>query len=626
MQRIGEILSNLVVPPLTAAIIACVALGVGALIAKFFFDRKRPPFVESFGIGCLAVSLLTLLWGSLGWLGPSSRWSLALPLMLVAAVGWIQARPVSPLNIASFRNRTVLVLMLLLVVGVIFRLVLFPLYPPSGWDDSAFHLPLAKEILKTGRTAYFPEMLYGSIPQNAQMLYVWAIAYSPLPSAHYVHFLAYLFSLLALVRLGRAAFSIKTGWLAALFMGIMGNIQWLSCHAYVDLWVVFYFLATILVGVEAVKEGAPRKALLAGVLLGAAAGVKYTSLVGGLTLAVSLLALAGFRMPGVKRIPFKYVLGAVGLATAVALPWYVRNIVWFHNPFYPFACGLFPPGGGMYGQYGPEGAIDARWMLKQVSITHFYEQGTLWRNLLVQWTMWGVIPAGALFWRSSRFMRVIVSWAVLTLGYFLILAGGVMEDRYYLFLAPMTALTLAHAARFIYTLPPGDERGRFFRVLCWVLLVAFVGLGGVKVNWPFPPLTSQGQERVLSERVASYDLIVAANEVIPEGEVAVGIACDDGRLFADFKLLGGTDVGWANHRLIADSCTSASALARLLRERYDASYLIVNEKRLRDPVRPPLVRVNLPQDDPEFRELFHVVAQTGSGVVYHVRKPEWVAR
>ena len=80
------------------------------------------------------------------------------------------------------------------------------------------------------------------------MLYAWALVASPLSNAHFVNVLAFLFSLLAIAQLGRAAFSLKTGWLAALIMGTVGAFQWFGYHSYPDLWAMFYLLMALLVG------------------------------------------------------------------------------------------------------------------------------------------------------------------------------------------------------------------------------------------------------------------------------------------------------------------------------------------------------------------------------------------
>jgi hypothetical protein len=120
--------------------------------------------------------------------------------------------------------------------------------------------------------------------------------------------------------------------------------------------------------------------------------------------------------------------------------------------------------------------------------------------------------------------------------------------------------------------------------------------------------------------VASYDLIEAANAAIPKTSVAAGIFCGDARLYADFPLVGGEDQGLANHRILADSSTSALQLSELLRERYNASFLVVNEERLRgdEGKKYPQIYALLESPSTEFGRVFREITRIGSGVIYYI--------
>lgn len=621
MGQVGEVLVSLLAPPLIAGLIGFVALGIGAYLVGPFVKGERPPLVESFALGTLAISLLTLLWGLLGWMGIYARWSLALPLILVGILGWIQVRPGWPLVSASFRNRTILVLSLLLAVGVLLRIALSPLYPPVALEECRSNLPAALGIVETGRMAFHPDIAFNSFPQNAEMLYSWAIAYAPLTAAHYLNFMAFVFCILAMIRLGRVVFSVKTGWLAALIMASIGSLQVFGSNASPFMWVLLYTLTSVLVLVKGLKEGSTGRVLLAGIFLGAAAGVDYTSLMASLTLAISLFAIGG-KIPGSGRIPRWSIAAAVGLFIVVALPWYLRNVFWFHNPVFPFYESMFRPGGGIYGVYGPESTVRTGWILGSETASVFYQRGVLWPKVLAMWPAWIVVPAGIWFLRANPFMRVAMAWTLLVWAFWMIGGGGIMYFPYYICLVPVNVLALAHLLGILYSLPPGDHRGRFFRIVLWTLLIGWIGIGGASTSRWFPPLTSEQRDRTLSRLQGSFDLMKAADKAIAENRVAVGILCQDGRLYADFILLGGGDVGWANHRMISDSCTSPRALADLLRERYSADYLVVHEQRLREQNTAFFVPIKGLLRSAEFPMFFREVDRVGEGAVYRISYPE----
>jgi hypothetical protein len=621
MEHAGEILINALIPPLTFAVIGFVALGLGAFLIQPFYRRKHPPVVETFALGALGISLLTQLWGALHWLGPSARWSLGFLLLLLAVIGWISPRVDLPFKIRSLRNRTILVLSILLAVGVVFKVFLFALYPPSSPEECSTYLPTALNILRDGRLAFNPGIDFNTLPQNTEMLYLWAVAVSPLSSAHYVNVLAFIASLLAMIRLGRAAFSVKTGWLAALLLGIISAVQTLGYHSYPDLWVMFYLLAALLTGTEAYREGAPGRLLLAGIFMGAAAGSGYIGLIGAATLAISLTALSRWRMPDVKAMQREDIFASILLAVLVASPWYIRNIVWFHNPVFPFMSNFFHPGGGVHGTFGPESAIDLQSMMRPSALLSFYESGALWEKILKLWPIWGAIPAGIWFIKSSPFMRVVVTWTVLTWGYWLIFGGGIVHLSFYIYLIPVTAIAIAHLSKLIYILPAGDRKGRFFRVILWITLIGWVGILTTKDENVAPPLTTESRQEFLKTQLVSYDLIMTANKVIHKTDIAVGVLCGDSRLYAEFPLLGGSDVGLVNHRVIAENSWSPARLAALLQNRYNAKFLIVNMERLNAMSSVEFDQIKDVINSPEFLTVFHELAHSHSGVVYYFAKP-----
>lgn len=617
-----EIMTAFFSPIMTGLIIGLVAVGLGMLALRLFIREERPPLVESFALGALVISLVTMFFGTFGWLGPTPRLWLAGVFILLAATGWVRYRPASQFDPQSFRDPIVLVLSLLLVIGIVFPMVFAPLAPPTAWDETSYHLPGVVRMLEAGRDTYQPDIILSNTPRNCEMLFFWAVAWSPLSSAHYVNFLAFIFLLLAVVRLGSLLFSQKIGLLAAGLLSAYGHLQWLAVHGKTDIWVFFFMVAALLAGAQSLKTGSGGRLLLAGAFLGAAAGTKYTSLAGIAALLIAFIVLRTWRLPEVKPISWKVYLYMLLVMFAIASPWYIRNIVWFHNPFFPVGTDIFPAGGGTYGYYAKEAAIDSRLMLTHMAMGYRTGQGLIIVDLIRQWVVWGVIVAGIPFWRRSPFLRLGIVWSVINIIYWMFGAGGVLNARYYMFIAAPTVLAFASLACLVYNRFNNLASGKLMRNLAWIALLVFIGIFGLKGSRGMPPLIPSARLSYLSHEVNSYDLMTAANTLIPADATAVGIMCEDGRLFADFTLLGGIDVGWASHKVIDQHTESAESLARLLKERYEADWLIVNTQRLNDESAGVLFRIRLPSDDPRFSEFFIERANIDSGVVYQVVTPQ----
>jgi hypothetical protein len=412
---------------------------------------------------------------------------------------------------------------------------------------------------------------------------------------------------------------VKVGWLAALIMGCLWTVQFHSVHCYVDIWVLFYFLASVLMACEALKYGSSRKVLLAGIFLGAAMGVKYTAIFGAITMYASLIAMGGSKSPDIKAVPRWSINTAAILALLVASPWYIRNIIWFQNPVFPFFGDIFRAGGGTFGMFSAELAARQGTMLNAYASGVMPSGGPPWVDFARQWFMWIGVPAGFWIWFRSPFARVAVTWTILTWILRMLGTEGNVFHAYYFYLSPVNILLIANLAAHLYTLPPGNRLGRFVRIVVWLLLIVWIGAFGAVGEVPVPQLASWQQERILSERNGSYNLITEANIRIASDRTAIGILCEDGRLYANFRLIGGSDTGYANHRVIARSCGSPQDLARLIRVQYGADYLIVHRERLEKPESAALGPFLQLMSDPGFAELFQLEGRIGSGEIYFLR-------
>jgi hypothetical protein len=93
-------------------------------------------------------------------------------------------------------------------------------------------------------------------------------------------------------------------------------------------------------------------------------------------------------------------------------------------------------------------------------------------------------------------------------------------------------------------------------------------------------------------------------------------------MYAKFALMGGSDFGLANHGVVAASAVSPVKLAALIGGRYNASFLVVNEKWLDSTKRVGFMSISRIVKTPEFARIFREVARTGTGAVYYLAEPQ----
>ncbi len=206
------------------------------------------------------------------------------------------------------------------------------LAPPVKFDALMYHLVMPNAYLNQGQIGYLPWIVMSGMPQNAEMLYTWAIALSGDPAATA---LGWCFAVLAVcglfgliqMRLGlRPAFA----GIAALLCGY--TLAAAPAWGYID-WLALYFGAAALICLDDFQHSNRKLALALGaVFAGMALGTKYPAGVFGLAGFISLGWGAWRRRARFWPALWRFAVFA-GLA---ALPWFVKNLFSTGNPFYPF--------------------------------------------------------------------------------------------------------------------------------------------------------------------------------------------------------------------------------------------------------------------------------------------------
>lgn len=210
--------------------------------------------------------------------------------------------------------------------------------PPGHWDDTMYHLPLARGYVESGGFPLQPYLRFPLFPQNANLLMALGLmAGGEGGGALVAQWLANLplfVSALGVIGLLRSQTgALWPGVLAATLMLGFKPLTGTFGFAYVDVTVMMYVWAAVLATALGARPGAAAGwFLLAGAMAGMAAGTKYLGIVAG-ALPLVWLALARRDAPAV--------LAYSAAAAAVGCWWYLRAWLVSGNPVHPAAPSLF---------------------------------------------------------------------------------------------------------------------------------------------------------------------------------------------------------------------------------------------------------------------------------------------
>ncbi|HAD06494.1 MAG TPA: hypothetical protein DCE76_04975 [Anaerolineaceae bacterium] len=206
------------------------------------------------------------------------------------------------------------------------------LAPPAKYDALVYHLTMPQAYLTAGRIIHLPWLMMSGYPQNAEMLYLLALALGGAPAATVLGWGFALLGLCGLLGWLLTNWDSRAAWAgcAALFAG--STLVFSSGWGYVD-WLGLLFGLACLISFDLWrKDPQPIYLWLAGALAGMAIGTKYPF---GTLALVGLTALVVLSRRSLSLLPKRVFLFAAGILL-FTLPWLVKNFLFTGNPVYPF--------------------------------------------------------------------------------------------------------------------------------------------------------------------------------------------------------------------------------------------------------------------------------------------------
>ena len=238
----------------------------------------------------------------------------------------------------------VIFLILLLIVLVSTTIILASV-PPVDRDALTHHLFVPKLWLQHGGIYEIPEIPFSYYPMNLDLLYTIPLYFGNDIIPKYIHYFFALLTAWLIHRYLQKRLGNVYGLLGAIFFLSIPIIVKLSITVYVDLGLVFFTTASLLLLLHwAEKDFQLRYLLLAGLCCGLAAGTKYNGLISifVLTLFVPMIyqrSAGKDQQSNGRALLFGLVFT---VATFVAFsPWLIKNYVWTGNPIYPLHNSLF---------------------------------------------------------------------------------------------------------------------------------------------------------------------------------------------------------------------------------------------------------------------------------------------
>ena len=547
MTRLAAFLASYV---LIFALLTATAWVAGRLAIRRWIETEG---LERFAIStALGLALLAHFTFALGALGQLRRGPLILLLAAVHLLGlpvWRDALR----ECRSWRRKAPLRFLLAGFGLVIAAAPLFvlALYPPTGFDETLYHLPFARAFARSGSLPFLPELRLPVFPQLNELLFAGMLLLADDVATHLVQLLATLLTAALLLAWGRRSFSQAAGWLAA--ATFLGNpiVVHLAGTGYIEPG-LFLFITAAVFALERWRESRGSGWLvLAAVFSGSAAGIKYLGLF--FVAAVLIAALP----EAIRRRRIREVILASVVSLAVLAPTYGRILFYTGSPLFPFYPKIF--GSNL-------------WDMEPVPD----------RSLAQRLTAYASIPWDVLFERDSVGNQPPYSPAYL-LGLPLLLWGFLRNGL----VRRLLAMAFAYSLLFPF-LPPDA------RYLAVVLPLLSLALGGSLAvwnlrRWAMPaiavflflpgwlyglhrieregplPVTAAARDLYLAREVPGYSALQYLNRVRGARYVAYGVHAENLVYYAEGKLLGDWN-GPASFRRVLIAMESPEAFHRRLRE------------------------------------------------------------
>ncbi len=350
-------------------LLACTLVGVSGGLGRLIFGERLPfsPIENAtlqMGIGVGVLSIVVLVAGLFGFIGVWQAWvALGLGVLLLYKPiwawlgGWRIAFKSRHQCSAVEKASRWLVLFLIVIAG------LQALAPSLKWDSLVYHLQLPRRYLEMGKIDHVGDILFAGFPQLAEMMFTWAMSLQAGTTAATLGCVVGVIAALGVGGFAERLVGKEFRWIAPAILLSGASISRGLSWAYVDLWVFFFGLATIILLDHYGRTKEITWVGFAAVFTGFAFSTKYTA---GMMIPIGIIYLFVVYLqerksvrPMDKQIPsgerllsskkqsgsfswntlLKPILLFVCISLVITVPWFAKNFITTGNPLYPFFFG-----------------------------------------------------------------------------------------------------------------------------------------------------------------------------------------------------------------------------------------------------------------------------------------------
>lgn len=236
-------------------------------------------------------------------------------------------------------EKIVIVILAGLTLALVVSIVFLAWVPPVSRDALTHHLAVLKIYLQQGGITELPDIPFSYYPMNLDLLYMVPLYFGNDILPKYIHFLFALFTAGLLFWYLKRRLSVSYALFGALLFLSIPIIVKLSITVYVDLGLIFFSAAALILMLIWTESMYKTKYLvLSAICCGLALGTKYNGLI-VLFLSTLFIPFLYLKTERGKQYVQSKAFGFAGLYVLVALivfsPWMIKNTIWTGNPIYP---------------------------------------------------------------------------------------------------------------------------------------------------------------------------------------------------------------------------------------------------------------------------------------------------
>jgi hypothetical protein len=553
---------------LALAVLAASAWAAGSLITRrVSWESWAERLAVPTALGLAMLAHLGFLLGALGLLRPGILIAVVVAIHCAGFRTWRAA--FADLRSGPGRRIAIGSIIGLLALAPLFVLAL---YPPTGFDETMYHLPFARAFAQSGGLPATPALRFPVFPALGELLFAETLLLAGDVgdiATHFVSLLAVLATAGLLMAWGRRAFSSGAGWIAAALY--LGNpiVVSLAGTAYVDPLLALFVTGALFSAWTFRQTGDRPWLLLAAAFAGSAAGAKYLGLFFAAAVCIDLIwsELALRRRKLSSPILFAFA------AFVVLAPTYVRIAIHTGNPIFPYLPGLFGSTAWDPIALKPmEEVVAAETLVRFVRLPWdvvFHRSAVGRQPPFSPFYLLGlpVLLAGAFRdFRVRRLVAIPFVWGVV----FLFLPP---DARYLIPILPPVSLALAGSIRI--------EKRSWLAALCALAFLPGWLYAGYRIARQGPPPSTEAEREVYLAR--KLPLYPAIRELDRISSVAYAFHAENMKYFYDGALYGDW-ISPASYGRFRPLVETPAILHRELRK-LGASHLLLNKSP--GAVRPP---------------------------------------